>query len=127
MSVVGAKQTRRAVGVASGQFVESVETLRADFDGKWQTPSRRAAAVLGAEEQEMLRRVVSKRFRGLLRYSIEAGELPVNALKGRASLREEPELYCKVAARREPRPGKSPNDMPGGSEPEGPWVFSGRL
>lgn len=86
MSVVGVKQTRWVVEVASGRFVESVETLRTGFDGIWHTPSQRATTVLCVEEQEMLRRVVSRRFRGLLRCGVETGELPVNALEGRASL-----------------------------------------
>jgi hypothetical protein len=118
MSVVGVKETRWVVEVASGRFVESVETLGTGLDGIWQNPSRRADTVVCAEEQEMLRRVVSRRFRSLLRCGVETGELPVNALEGRASLREEPELFHERSGTEKPRTGKSPNGMPGGSEPE---------
>lgn len=113
--------------MASGRFVESVETLWADFGGTWQSPSRRATTTVCAEERKMLMEVVSRRFRGLLRGGFETRGLPVNALEGRVSLREEPELHFEVVARRELKTGESLNGMPGGSEPEGPQVVSGRL
>jgi hypothetical protein len=65
----------------------------------------------------MLRRVASTSVCSLLWSEIEAARLPVNALEGRVSLGEEPELHIEVVARCDLRTGKSLNGMPDGFEP----------
>jgi hypothetical protein len=65
----------------------------------------------------MLRRVASTSVCSLLWSEVLAERLPTNALEGRVSLREEPELHLEVVACCDLRTGKSSNGMPGGFEP----------